>query len=434
VVTLTQSVLNIRAAHEAIRAQRVRLDVLLSACLANVEQHEREVHAWAYVAADSAREQIGAAANVGLPLAGVSIGVKDIIDVQGMPTRAGSPWYLCDAGSAAADAVLVAKLRAAGAILLGKTVTTEFAYLDPSPTRNPWNLERTPGGSSSGSAAAVAAGMCVAAIGTQTGGSTIRPAAFCGVVGFKPTRGWIDPAGIVPLAVSLDHPGIFARSVDDTAIVYSVLTGRAPADLPAVQPSVLFAATPLFARAEPATAQVVREVLNKLAAAQATVGVTELPDSYATVHANHLTIMAAEAAQTHQVWFPQHRAEYGPRIRDLIERGQGVSAAELLAARGHRQQFQGDLARWFAEQQAKPPGRAVILAMPAATGPAPDRSTTGDPSLNSPWSYAGLPAITIPCGQLDGLPLGLQLVGPAGSELQLLEAAAWCEAVLKCAG
>ena len=215
-----------------IRDKRLTPRELVDACLKRIERVEPDVRAWVSVDAEGARRradeltELAARGEILGPLHGIPIGIKDIIDVAGWPTRAGSP--LRDGHLAREDAAVVARLRNAGAIILGKTVTTEFAWIDPPPTRNPWDATRTPGGSSSGSAAAVASGMCVAAIGSQTGGSIIRPASYCGVCGLKPTFGVVSRVGVLPLSISLDHVGPIARCVDDLAVVFGVIADPDP--------------------------------------------------------------------------------------------------------------------------------------------------------------------------------------------------------------
>ena len=224
----------IHEAAEQLRAARLSCQDLVETCLARIDRFEESVRAWVLVDSHGARDEARrldaelAAGHSRGPLHGIPLGIKDIIDVAGWPTLAGSRLRLGNV--AAHDAPVVARLRAAGAVILGKTVTTEFASFDPPPTRNPWNLERTPAGSSSGSAAAVSLGMCVAAMGSQTGGSITRPAGYCGVAGCKPSYGRVSLTGIVPLAFHLDHPGPLARDVTDLAIMLSVLAGYDASD------------------------------------------------------------------------------------------------------------------------------------------------------------------------------------------------------------
>lgn len=425
----------IRGAAADLRAGRVRCVDLVEHCLTAIDAREPEIRAWVRVDADGAREQarerdreLADGRDRG-PLHGIPIGIKDIVDVQGLPTAAGfAPWA---DQVAEEDAPLVAGLREAGAVILGKTVTTTFAWIDPPVTRNPWNPGRTPGGSSSGSAAAVAAGMCLGAVGTQTGGSIVRPAAFCGVAGLKPTYGLVSAEGIVPFAPSLDHPGPIARTVGDLAVLLDAMAGIGPACEDAVDartgPPTLGRLTgPFLDRARPEALAALDRALAVLEAAGARVVEVRLPEAFEEVLRYHRLVMAAEAAVSHAEWFEPHRDDYPERIRALVEEGLAVLAADYIRACDHldavRERTELLLGR-------DPFGAVDALAMPPAIGPAPDPSTTGDPAFNSPWSFAGLPTATFPVGlDPDGLPLGLQLIGPAEGDSALLGVAAWAEA------
>lgn len=435
----------IGAAEAARRIRRGDLSPvdLLSACQARIDAVEPRVRAWVHrdaegaaaAAAECLRES--RAGRFRGPLAGVPFALKDIFDAAGLPTTAGAGAFAHRVPST--DASSVARLRGSGGVLLGKVSTTAFAFLDPTPTRNPWNLEHTPGGSSSGPAAAVAAGMVPLALGSQTVGSVLRPAAYCGVVGLKPTHGRIGAAGVVPLAASLDHVGIFARSVEDCALALGVLAGFDPADPLSRDASVddyqaaAVAASPaprlgvvraLIERATPDLARHLAAVAKALGAAGAELADVSLPPSYARVHDAINVIVRAEAAAHHAPLFDGHAKEYPPRIREAIEEGRRLRAVEYLAAVEARRAFRGEMAVIVASHDA--------LLLPAAAGPAPrGLAATGDPYFCAPWSLAGFPAIAIPTG-LDavGLPLALQLVSAPFSEARLLGAAAWCEGVL----
>jgi Asp-tRNA(Asn)/Glu-tRNA(Gln) amidotransferase A subunit family amidase len=321
------------------------------------------------------------------------------------------------------DAPAVARLRAAGAIILGKTVTTEFAYRDPAPTRNPWNHEHTPGGSSSGSAAAVAIRMVPCALGSQTVGSILRPAAYCGVVGLKGPHGLVPVDGIVPLGWSLDHIGPFARSVADTAVVLGVMAGReiVPASVSAPRLAV---ARQLFDRADAGLRQHLDAVVKRLAGAGAQVSEVTLPPEFAEIHAAGQVILESEAAAYHQNMFAKHAADYGPGFAAMMPIGLKRAAVEYVVANRARHAFRDAVIPLLEAHDA--------LLSPTAPGPAPaGLGWTGDASLCAPWSSAGVPSITIPTG-LDptGLPLALQLIqAPSGLE-RLLGVAAWCEGVV----
>jgi aspartyl-tRNA(Asn)/glutamyl-tRNA(Gln) amidotransferase subunit A len=424
----------------ALREGRTSCVEVLERCLDRIEEWEPRVRAWVVVDRDGALAQAGAldeelaAGNDRGPLHGIPVGIKDIIDVAGLPTAAGfRPWK---DRVAEADAPLVARLREAGAIILGKTVTTQFAWIDPPPTLNPWNLERTPGGSSSGSAAAVALGMCLGALGSQTGGSITRPASFCGVCGFKPTFGALTAEGIVPFAPSLDHPGPIAPTVRDLGLLYQALRadGAEGWDLPALTehttPGGMGRLQGIFhAKADPVMRQALDDAIDAFTEAGARVTEAPLPDDFGVVHSHHRVIMASEAAAGHERLFAGHRDDYAPRIAELVAEGLSFPAVEYIRCRQHQEQ-----ARWTWQTipyRHEAYEKVETLITPATVGPAPDTSTTGDPVFNAPWSYTGLPTISLPVGlSPDGLPLAIQLVGCRG-ETDLFSAALWCEAVIR---
>ncbi|MBW3539188.1 MAG: amidase [Planctomycetes bacterium] len=429
--------------HALRTGQRTCVEVT-EACLAAIDAREDELHAWTVVDRDGARAQ---AEELDLDLGqrhwhgflhGVPIGVKDIIDVAGLPTTAGCPQLHSE--PARSDATIVARLRAAGAVIVGKTVTTQFASFDPAETRNPWALDRTPGGSSSGSAVAVASGMCLGALGTQTGGSITRPATYCGVAGCKPTYRLVSLHGVVPLAPSLDHPGPIARTVTDLAILLDAIAGydrRDPESAREPTPAVLAALEesslrppklgrlrgPFEDLAEAAALEALEAALEKFKAAGAKVLDVQLPGEFNSLFRCHRMLMAAEAASWHEEQFRQHGEVYAPSIRQLIEEGFGVAATEYVRCRRHQSRLRRTLQGVFDSVHA--------LVCPATTGPAPDRSTTGDPAFNSPWSYSGLPTVSFPIAlSPEGLPLGLQIVGRDFAEADLFRVAAWCERTL----
>ena len=323
-------------------------------------------------------------------------------------------------------------------MILGKVTTTAFAFLDPSPTRNPWNAEHTPGGSSSGPAAAVAARMVPLALGSQTVGSVLRPAAYCGVVGFKPTHGRISVAGVVPLSASTDHVGTFSRSVEDAALALGLMAGADPLDpqsgtwpveeytrgLADPVPPRLGLLRELLPRAAPEVAAHLEAVARALAAAGASVSDVSLPPSFEGLHEAGNTVVRAEAAAWHRPLYERHAAEYPDKVRDAIEQGRRFSAIDYLSAQVARRRFRDDMGPIVARHDA--------LLSPVAAGPAPKGlGSTGDPYFCAPWSFAGLPAISLPSGlAADGLPLAVQLIGGAWAEGRLLGAAAWCERVL----
>jgi aspartyl-tRNA(Asn)/glutamyl-tRNA(Gln) amidotransferase subunit A len=427
-------------AGRAIRSGELAPLELVEACLAQIDRHERDVRAWVVVDEAGARQaarQLGDELRRGNdrgPLHGIPIGIKDIVDVRGFPTRAGSRLRENDP-PAQRDATVVARLRQAGAIILGKTVTTEFASFDPPPTRNPWNLERTPGGSSSGSAAGVATLMCLGAIGSQTGGSITRPASFCGIASSKPSFGRVSRMGVVPLSHNIDHVGPMARTVADLAILLAAIAGPDDEDPLATRESVPDYLAALDKPAPPrlgfldtyhldkAQEQVVgatRAALDVLRDRGAAIVSARLPGSFDDVHRMHRTVMLKEIADYYRELFARHEASFGPRIAELIREGLAISAADYQAGRAHQERCRRDLRQAIGEHDA--------LVMPATVTTAPDASTTGDPLFNSLWSYSGLPTVSIPCGLADdGLPVSLQFIGRPFEEDRLLAAAAWCE-------
>ena len=416
-----------------IRAGTLSPSNLLAACLKRTDAVEPAVAAWVRLDRDAAARvavQRDIEAREGRfmgPLHGVPIALKDIFDAAGVPTTAGAPAWATR--TPAVDAPSVAALRGAGAVPMGKLATTPFAYLDPSVTRNPWDPEHTPGGSSSGPAAAVAARMVPLALGSQTVGSVLRPAAYCGVVGLKPTHGRISAAGVLELAGSLDHVGVFARAVEDCALALTVLVGGDPApddyvgavvDPPAPRLGVL---APFLARATPEMGKHLEAVTRGLEAAGARLEDVAMPAAFASIYDVGATVLRAEAAAAHAPLFPAHAAEYPPKIKELIELGHAISAPVYLAAQAARRQVREAVGAIAARYDA--------FLLPTIGAPAPrGLASTGDPSFCSPWSFLGMPAITLPTGVEGGLPLAVQLVAAPWSEARLLAAAAWCERVI----
>jgi aspartyl-tRNA(Asn)/glutamyl-tRNA(Gln) amidotransferase subunit A len=426
---------SIHAAAEDVRRGRLSPVDLLAACLARVDRLEPRVRAWVFLDREGARadaERLHAELRRGQwrgPLHGIPIAVKDIFDVFDWPTAAGSRLWADSV--ARRDATAVARLRAAGAVFPGKTVTTQYASFDPPVTRNPWDPARTPGGSSSGSAAAVACGMCPAALGSQTGGSITRPAAYCGVAGCKPTWGRVSVAGVVPLAPSMDHVGPIAGCVRDLALLLQVLAGPDPYDpacaarpVPDYVAALARPAAPRLGRLrglfEERAEGPVRSLMDEVAAALGPVRDVALPAEFAEVPARHRTVMAVEAAAFHGPRLRRHPDDYGPRIRELLEEGLACPAPEYARCKDHQRALAAAMTTCLDEVDA--------LLTPATTGPAPAADTTGDPAFNAPWSYTGLPTVSIPAGWTrEGLPLAIQLVGRPWGEAELLAVAAWCE-------
>ncbi len=414
---------------------------LVEACLARVRETDAEVQAWAFLDPDHALAQARAADAWRLegrptgPLHGVPVGVKDIFDTADMPTENGSVLYAGRTPSR--DATVVAMLRAAGAVILGKTVTTEFAFLSPGKTRNPHNPEHTPGGSSSGSAAAVAAGMVPLALGSQTNGSTIRPAAFCGVLGFKPTHGLIPRHGILALSRTLDHVGLFARTVGDLALLAEQLVGyderdpdtrpraRIPfvevaAEKPPLDPMFAFVRTPYWERADEETKAAFAELIEHLGGR---VEEVELFPSAAEAWEWHRTIMEAEMAANLDLEWEKGRDRLSEPLRAQIERGREVRALDYQRALARVRPISESFVELFEQ-------RYDAILTPAALGTAPKGlASTGDPSFCTLWTLCGMPAVSLPLLQAtNGLPLGVQLVGPRDGDARLLRTARWLAA------
>jgi Asp-tRNA(Asn)/Glu-tRNA(Gln) amidotransferase A subunit family amidase len=405
----------------AMRAAALTPVELLNQCLVRLDRHEPSVRAWVVVDRDGAREQARQLTNelrqgrVRGPLHGVPVGIKDIIDVVDLPTGCGS--RLWANSLARRDAECVKRLRDAGAVILGKTVTTAYAYLDPPVTRNPWDLSRTPGGSSSGSAAAVACGMCLTALGTQTGGSVTRPAAYCGVSSCKPPWGSVSVDGVLPLAPSLDHVGVMARSVLDVEVVIRVLAQVDPRDASPNPIRLGRLRGPFEERADPETWQRMSAINGN----GIEVVDLPLPPRFAEIWPSHRALMAVEAAGVHGERLRWHPDDYPPKITELVEDGLRLGETARTAELVRREELRREVGRLFDEVD--------VLLTPAATGPAPGRETTGDPVFNAPWSYLGWPTVSFPIGtSSDQLPLAVQLVGRPGGDAELLSISAECEA------
>ena len=414
---------------------------LVDALLERIETVDGRVQAWALVDRDGARAAARQATDEAArgvfrgPLHGVPFGAKDIFYSAGLPTEAGSkvmasfvPDY---------DATAVGRLKAAGAILLGKLHTTEFATSDPAPTRNPWNLACTPGGSSSGSAAAVAAQMVPLALGSQTIGSNVRPASYCGLVGLKPTFGRISTRGVMPLSYTQDHVGLMARSVEDIAFALAVTAGHDPDDPSSSRapvPDYLAAITrrraprigllrEFFERTTAEVADVTAQAVNRLADAGAGVEGAKLPPSFRAVPAAAYLITRSDTASIHAERFAQKADLYRPAIRSSIEMGMLIPSDLYVRALRIRRQFRRELKPLL--------DRYDVLLTPTTPAPAPEGMATGDPQFQVPWSLSGLPSVTVPCGLTTSrLPLGIQLVSGTFGEAALLATAAWCEDVL----
>lgn len=416
---------------------RVTARELVDAHLARIAADEPRLHCFCHLDPGHARaeaDRADAARRAGRPLGplfGVPVGLKDILDTADYPTENGSP--IMAGRRPREDSAVAARLRAAGAIVIGKTVTTEFATFAPGPTRNPHDPERTPGGSSSGSAAAVAAGMVPLAVGSQTNGSVIRPASFCGVFGYKPTHGAISRRGCLLQSPTLDHVGVFSRSLEDAALLVDVLAGHDPADPatrptatarlarglhngPSLPPRLAFVRGPAWEEAEPSTHEAFAELARHLGDRLVAI---DLPEPFARANSVHRTVWTAELA--HHLGPDLDRAPdlVSPQLMALLEEGRRVLAVDYQQALATRELFNRALDEVFHEFDA--------ILTPAAPGEAPlGLEATGSPAFCSLWTLCGTPAVSLPILEGPaGMPLGCQLVAARGDDLRLLRVADW---------
>ncbi len=421
----------------AVAAGELTSEQLVASCLERIRAHEDTIGAWTWIDPEHALAQARAADEARRaghptgPLHGVPVGVKDIIDTHDMPTENGSPLY---AGRRPGrDATVVSLLRAAGAVIMGKTVSTEFAVYSPGKTANPHDPTRTPGGSSSGSAAAVAAGMVPLALGSQTNGSIIRPASFCGVVGYKPTHGTISRTGALLLSRTLDTIGVFARSVVDAALGAQTLMAfdsadpdmraqarpslaRTASEEPPVTPQLAFARTPVWQEADAATRDGFAELADALGR---TCDEVELPAPFDQAVDWHRAIMYADLAKNLGPDYERGADQISAELRAMIEEGQSVRAVDYNRALDRREVLNAGLDQVFERYDA--------IVTPAAPSEAPaGLESTGSPIFCTLWSLCGTPAVSLPLlrGE-NGLPVGVQLVGPRGDDARLLRTARW---------
>jgi Asp-tRNA(Asn)/Glu-tRNA(Gln) amidotransferase A subunit family amidase len=425
------------AARAAIDAGRITSEELVAACLDRIRALEPTIQAWAHLdpehalgqarAADRARQE-GRASG---PLHGIPVGIKDIFDTADMPTENGT---ILHAGRRPTlDSTVVSLLRAAGAVIMGKTVSTDLAVYGPGKTRNPHDPQRTPGGSSSGSAAAVAAGMVPIAVGSQTNGSVIRPASYCGVFGYKPTFGLIPRTGVLKLSRALDHVGVFARSIEDLALIAQALMRFDPRDPdtrplaeqnllataasePPVPPRLGFVRSPVWDQASEDTRSGFAELVAELGDRATEM---PLPESFDKAVALHRTIFEADLAYNLAAEYDRGRDQLSPTLREIIERGQRCLAVDYNRAVDRIPVLTALLESMFEWCDA--------LLTPAATGEAPSGlGSTGSPIFCTIWTLCGVPTVTVPILQGSaGLPIGVQLVGPRGDDARLLRTARW---------
>jgi Asp-tRNA(Asn)/Glu-tRNA(Gln) amidotransferase A subunit family amidase len=407
-------------------------DRYAAACLEKTKAVEPTLKAFEYLPIDVSRRRG--------PLSGIPVAIKDIIATSDMPTTNGSPIYRDHVP--ARDAWVVERLRSLGATIFGKTVSTEFAWRHPGPTVNPWNHAHTPGGSSSGSAAAVAAGLVPLALGTQTLGSVIRPAAFNGVVGLKPSFGAIPRTGVHPLSPSLDHVGFFARRIDDVAYALSLLTASSDLDphgrpLPGFQvdpdqgvppqenPRLAIVRFEQWSKAEPEQQKIFEAAIAKLRGAGAVVEELELTELDSTNWSTINIILASEAAQIFSDLVARYPDRTSDHLKTAVQSGKGHAAWNYLAAKAQQEKLRSRLETDLA-------GFDAIVTLPAFGEAPKGLSYTGDAEYCAPWTLLGAPAVSLPAGfGNNGLPLGVQIVGAYRQDLHLLRVAKWVEGVLR---
>jgi Asp-tRNA(Asn)/Glu-tRNA(Gln) amidotransferase A subunit family amidase len=436
---MSASELSLITAAEAaarIRTGELTSEDLVRACLDAITARDGEIEAWTYLDPDYALSQARRADDIRRqgrevgPLHGVPVGIKDIIETEDMPTENGTPIF---AGRRTGrDAKVVSLLREAGAVIMGKTVTTELAVFHPGKTRNPHGANHTPGGSSSGSAAAVAANMVPLALGTQTNGSVIRPASFCGVYGLKPTFGLISRRHVLVQSPPLDTVGVFARSIEDLALAADVLSAYDEADgamwprsrgshrkvameEPPLPPVFGFVKTHVWDQADPATQEAFAELADALGERCEEV---ELPDLFEGIVQSHANIQLADIARHYGPVEERAGDKLSERLRGMIAEGRRVTAVDYNRARDEQELLYRALEGYFDRYNA--------LLTPAASGPAPEGlSSTGNPVFSTAWTFLGTPAVSIPLLDVDGMPLGVQLVGLRGDDARLLRTARW---------
>ena len=434
--------LTIREAVKRMNAGKLTAEKLIESCLERIHAREGIIHAWVEVYEQQAlaeARRCDSEMRKGRPrgpLHGIPFGVKDIIDVRGQYTRCGTPVY--PANIPREDALVIARLRNAGAIFLGKTETTPFANNDPTITRNPWNPEHTPGGSSSGSGAAVADRMCPAALGTQTGGSLLRPAAYNGIVGFKATYGEVSNEGVLPNSWSIDHVGVHCRSVADAAILWPCIREREPRPfarmpepplrsrrrIPGAPPRLGYICEFFEAETSPEVLENLASVREKFLQAGAEIVELAFPPSFAFVGACWSIIKQAELYAYHRHLFEAYRDDYPPKLKVRLEKGAAITGHEYVEHQQHRILFQREMCERMADVDA------VIMPIASTTAPR-GLASTGSSIFNQPWSVSGFPALSLPTGlDANGLPFAMQMaVQPYGEE-RLLNTAAWCEKIL----
>lgn len=435
------NLLNATEAREALQQGLISAVEMVQASFERIDEIEESIGAWAHLDRELALEQARQADDFrqrGLPvgpLHGLPVGIKDIIDTGDYPTERGS--VLFQGRTPANDATLVSLLKQAGAIILGKTVTTEMAVFSPGKTRNPHNIEHTPGGSSSGSAAAVAAGMVPLSVGTQTNGSVIRPAAFCGVYGFKPSFARISRHGVLLQSRPLDTIGVFARSLEDLALIADVLMcydsrdrdmkpvaapqlARVMSESVPLDPHFAFVRSPMWDQVEDSSKDGFRELIDSANENnQETIHVVDLPEQFNDIYRDHQNIMEADLALNFAKEYRNGKSQLSNVLCEMIERGQKVLATEYNSALGRVSDYSEYLEQVFDEYDA--------ILTPSTLGPAPiGLEKTGSPVMNTIWTLCGNPAINLPLLQSpDGMPVGVQIVAGKGDDARLFRNSRW---------
>ncbi|MDH3729925.1 MAG: amidase [Acidimicrobiia bacterium] len=411
---------------EALRSEMLPADAYLDGVCSRIDAIEPTVHA--LLPEDNRRERLGeemAAAADG-PLTGVPVGIKDVFHVTDMETLAGS--RLDAVFLAGPQGTVVNRLRDAGALVLGKTVTCEFAFAEPGPTANPHDPTRTPGGSSSGSAAAVAAGYTPLAIGTQTIDSTLTPATYCGIVGFKPTRGRVELDGVIPFSPAMDQLGLFTQDIAGAVLASSVVLDEWRSVEPVNSPTLAVPVGRYLQRVEEPSREPFDIQLHDLSAAGATIARIPALDDFEELYRTHYNLIAYQFAQVHQRWYDAFGFRYGEAAKGLYRKGAALDQTAFQRGLESAAQLRADL------EGALESTGADAWVSPATTGPAPrGLGSIGDPAMGLPWTHARLPTISIPAGTVSGMPVGVQLAGPEAADEELLAVAQWVEIALSTA-
>lgn len=410
------------AASDRLRSGEQSTTNYLDDCYSRIVAVEDEISAW--VAGPKPQTQVNSEAtalerrypnpNSRPPLYGIPVGIKDVFHVNGLPTYANSS--LPPGELTGPQAVIINRLQEAGALILGKTVTAEFAYFDPGPTRNPHDQSHTPGGSSSGSAAAVAAGMCPLALGTQTVGSIIRPATFCGIIGYKPTHNRIPTDGVIPLSDSVDHIGMFTQDAAGMQRAAAAVVNNWDPESPSERPTLGVPNGAYLNQATDTGQLSFESTIEQLEDAGYELRRTEVFPNIEEINKRHNQLVAAEAALAHSEWFEQYNDRYAMKTVDLIKKGQEITAKEIAIGRRGRGELRNKL-----EQRMTDHGVDLWIS-PGAPGTAPEGiDTTGDPIMNLPWTHSGMPTVAIPTEHINGLPIGIQCSGRFGADERTMQ-------------